>query len=445
MSKIITIKFLNGDLLELSCDNLNINRSTYIVNEICKYKEIKNRRLVKICNSEDDEDMYYCIIDVRESVPDLIKEETYTHQPKYWLTSESFQNITNQSIIVYLLLTNRMPILSNPHPLVIEHVKEVYHTFEKNYYLSTNPSDEIVNLLLENQRLIDWKGFSENENDIAITFLLSNVNRIDLFSFSKNKNKRAIHYVMNVISNYTTEIDLNQFIDNIDWNCLFKNNIITSCVWDFLKKYQADRLILLPVNDDVSSLRLNDMTKEIALSEGCMFSKDKRLLDCFFKEVLKDPLKHQYLLLEIQTKNDSDDVVDWFFNHPQFISIDRFLENPNDKAVEYCIRQIRQSESILLHLKFCNNPNEKAIDFCADLFDTKFDFLIQYNHYSKYIYENAINNGLFKNKNGIRLLFCVWEINKKLKKYGNKGTLPCFSTIINMFGRDDSYHISFII
>ena len=78
------------------------------------------------------------------------------------------------------------------------------------YFLSKNPNDRAVDLLLANPKNIDWNFLSMNPNDRVIDLLLANQYKIDWYFLSGNKNPKAIKL-------------LEKHIDKIYWGWLSAN------------------------------------------------------------------------------------------------------------------------------------------------------------------------------------------------------------------------------
>jgi len=125
--------------------------------------------------------------------------------------------------------------------------------YEINWsYLSQNPSDSAIDMLLQHPKMIDWSYLSNNTNIRAIELLSENVDKIDWYWASANpsamdlieanldrvdwrqlcKNKNAVE----LLTEHTIEIDwsylsanpnaiglLEQYMSKIDWRWLCKN------------------------------------------------------------------------------------------------------------------------------------------------------------------------------------------------------------------------------
>lgn len=82
--------------------------------------------------------------------------------------------------------------------------------FYSNYYykelLSSNPSDAVVNYLLNNPDKIDWYYFSKNTNEKAVAFLKKNKANINWSCLSGNTSNKAIR----LLKEHPVRIDVDQ-------------------------------------------------------------------------------------------------------------------------------------------------------------------------------------------------------------------------------------------
>lgn len=83
-------------------------------------------------------------------------------------------------------------------------------TYINWYFISQNPNDLAVDLLLQQQDLIRWQCLSSNSNDRAVDLLLQNPDKIYWSSLSKNLNTKAVQYLL-------------QNIDKINWDNFSSN------------------------------------------------------------------------------------------------------------------------------------------------------------------------------------------------------------------------------
>ena len=64
------------------------------------------------------------------------------------------------------------------------------------YWLSENPNDKAIELLIQNQEKIDWYYLSGNPNDKAIELLLKNPGKINWNMLLENPNDKAIELLI---------------------------------------------------------------------------------------------------------------------------------------------------------------------------------------------------------------------------------------------------------
>ncbi len=170
----ICVKLLNGDLIELE-KRKNKNEDS-IKKEIASLLDVYWTQIVLFKEEEDDEkeiEKYFAIVKEKPTV-ELKKNRRKSYSNNFFWLKTAINDGIISHYLEYVRLVHNPQILSNPHPYVVEYIKNRYSELTKAYsfskYMYMNPNDDVVDFFLEQSEKLNldlysyWDSLLQNQN-----------------------------------------------------------------------------------------------------------------------------------------------------------------------------------------------------------------------------------------------------------------------------------------
>lgn len=213
-------------------------------------------------------------------------------------------------------------LTKNPHPRAIE-VLQDYHGRDVDYgELASNETPGAISLMMErtggNLNSLQIQQLSSNPSDEALDLLLSGEIPINWISFSANTNSRALEH-------------LKDNREKISWKQLNTNNNPMAC--DFLEPSRVCPLISLNTSDRAMDI-LNSMPENI-FTHLILSNPNPKALEIVKKRrLLSNELYSSPIFMNQLAKNTNPEAIDLLTQNLERFHWKEIFSNPSPKAVE---------------------------------------------------------------------------------------------------------------
>lgn len=336
----IRVKCLNGDLIEL--DNIE-----NVENKLAKLWSVYHSQ-IHLLPTEENEFDFLVMVHPDPVITLKSTDSAYQYHYHYLFAREC----TNESIIRhFLLFPQHLPILSNPHPIVVEFIInnkifDNHHTYHNYRWVFANPSDAIVDIILSYLHLqnIPWDMVCSNSNPRVIETMLKYFrDHIRNEQFGLLDDDRAVQWVWDhqtefdkrynniVMSNTVNELAVS--ITYSEWTAEWKTKKVVPAAFG---KYKHPKIL------DTYIDNIQRQLKQLSLSSSMDFDTEflrNEAAGEWIREnidVLLSKTFNRDTFLKKLSKNKSSFVVQWFLDDPFRIRMPSFLANPHPAAVEFC-------------------------------------------------------------------------------------------------------------
>lgn len=349
------IKLLNGELLPIDThkdDNIESIKNR-IANALGLYWSQVEVIEFKNDNQDEDEKIYdLCAIISDQPTIQFTNDQTQKlNHVKY---NKQWKHYINEDILKRHLQLNNLNILSNPHPIIVNHALQLLfnrNKENKREEIYSNPSDVIVDFILE--RLDQWMTFSfnwsklsENSNPRLIQRLIKDFpGLIKRNSFSLLDNNEAVEFVWNCDNDrydrYEYDLTISSILDNRESSKAAEFQI------EYSKRNQQFKYKLLDMAQESKHHQLIEwVLKELDIPNKLLSNPHpiavKWTLD-HLPLVIKES-NDKKIGLNYLSQNSNQDVVEWLFNHSTYIQFPYFFANSNEMAISYIKEKINREE-----------------------------------------------------------------------------------------------------
>jgi hypothetical protein len=214
------------------------------------------------------------------------------------------------------------------------------------FKMSMNECDGALDLLELYPENIDWKMICFNTNDRAATLILNNLDKVNNKYIYQNSNYKIVKMLNKKI------LENDPYID------YYSLSFNTS---EYFKLDDTSKLDYRKLSRNTSNFAVDLLLKnpsKIIFKELCYNSND-RAVELLLNNIHKLCREDLYRLCY----NENDKIVNYLLQNPQYIELDIFSSNTNQRAFEYTIDKLHNPFTTdIIFNGLLYNMNENAVD-----------------------------------------------------------------------------------